>query len=76
MTIAILAVAGVASISLFALKGVLDQVPDVINSASRAREAWHRFKSAGDEQPSPPVTELPPALPVDGGDEEQPPAAA
>ncbi|MFJ6308249.1 MULTISPECIES: hypothetical protein [Streptomyces] len=77
MTIAILAVAGVASIFLFALKGVLDQVPDVINSASRAREAWHRFKSTGDEQlPPPPVAQLPPGLPVDAEDEEQPPAAA
>lgn len=76
LTIAILAVAGVASISLFALKGVLDQVPDVINSASRAREAWHRFKNTGDEQPSPPqVTQLP-TLPTDDEDEEQPPAAA
>ncbi|MGY5009891.1 hypothetical protein ACWCY6_17680 [Streptomyces sp. 900105755] len=40
----ILAVAGVASICLFALKGLLDQVPDVIDSAGKARDAWHRFK--------------------------------
>jgi hypothetical protein len=74
MTLAILAIAGMASIFLFALKGVLDQVPDVINSASRAREAWHRFKNTSDEQQPPQVTELPPVLPAD--DEEQPPAAA
>ncbi|MGW6541329.1 hypothetical protein ACWGBH_00500 [Streptomyces massasporeus] len=33
-----------ASICLFALKGLLDQVPDVIDSAGKARDAWHRFK--------------------------------
>ncbi|MEV5009162.1 hypothetical protein [Streptomyces sp. NPDC055692] len=73
MTLAILAVAGVASISLFALKGVLDQVPDVIDSASRARDAWKRFRSKADEQP-PPATlaELPPRA----DDEHDPPMAA
>ncbi|MER6532079.1 hypothetical protein [Streptomyces sp. NPDC001508] len=71
-TLAILAVAGVASIFLFALKGVLDQVPDVIDSASRARDAWHRFKRKADEQPTTEtVVEMPPQA-----DEEQPPAAA
>ncbi|WP_436992804.1 hypothetical protein [Streptomyces sp. enrichment culture] len=40
----VLAVAGVASISLFALKGVLDQLPDVIEAAGRTRDAWKRFK--------------------------------
>ncbi|MFI5972189.1 hypothetical protein [Streptomyces sp. NPDC051452] len=75
MTLAILAVAGVASIFLFALKGILDQVPDVINSASRARAAWRRFKSSDDQEPSAPnqVTQLT-ARPAD--EEEQPPAAA
>ncbi|MEV5438190.1 hypothetical protein AB0K80_19575 [Streptomyces sp. NPDC052682] len=72
MTLAILAVAGVASIFLFALKGVLDQVPDVIDSASRARDAWHRFRRKVDEQPTTAtVVEMPPR-----GDEKQPPAAA
>jgi hypothetical protein len=71
-TLAILAVAGVASIFLFALKGVLDQVPDVIDSASRARDAWQRFKHKTDDQiTTAPVVELPPRA-----DEEQPPAAA
>ncbi|MER6731602.1 hypothetical protein [Streptomyces puniciscabiei] len=31
--------AGVVSISLFALTGVLDQLPDVIDSARNVREA-------------------------------------
>ncbi|GAA2246448.1 hypothetical protein GCM10010145_11840 [Streptomyces ruber] len=54
--IAILAVAGVASIFLFAMKGLLDQVPDVIDSAGRARDAWHRFKKPPvDDDEEPPV---------------------
>jgi hypothetical protein len=70
-TLAILAIAGVASIFLFALKGVLDQVPDVIESASRARDAWHRFKHKTDEQPSAgTVVEIRPRV-----DEEEPPVA-
>ncbi|MGW4345583.1 hypothetical protein ACWEL8_10980 [Streptomyces sp. NPDC004690] len=44
MTLAILAVAGVISIGLFALKGVLDQLPDVIDSAGEVRDALERFK--------------------------------
>ncbi|SEO01118.1 hypothetical protein SAMN05216267_101579 [Actinacidiphila rubida] len=51
--IIILAIAGVASVLLFAIKGVLDQVPDVIASASRARDAWHRFRRA-ETPPTPP----------------------
>ncbi|MFI6288528.1 hypothetical protein ACIBCM_27910 [Streptomyces sp. NPDC051018] len=43
--IVILAIASVASVLLFALKGLLDQVPDVIDSAGKARDAWHRFKN-------------------------------
>ncbi|MFF7437067.1 hypothetical protein [Streptomyces sp. NPDC008122] len=46
---------------LFALKGLLDQVPDVIDSAGRARDSWQRFRQP--EQP-----------PRD--DEEEPPVAA
>ena len=57
----ILAIAGVASVLLFALKGLLDQVPDVIDSAGKARDAWHRFKKP----------EIPPRA-----DEEEPPTAA
>ncbi|MEU5251459.1 hypothetical protein [Streptomyces longwoodensis] len=59
--IVILAIAGVASVLLFALKGLLDQVPDVIESAGKARDAWHRFKSP----------EVPPRA-----DDEEPPVAA
>ncbi|MFH9742681.1 hypothetical protein ACH4MA_33960 [Streptomyces roseolus] len=40
----VLAVAGVVSIALFSLKGLLDQLPDVIDSAGRARDAWQRFR--------------------------------
>ncbi|WP_435602704.1 hypothetical protein [Streptomyces sp. bgisy130] len=46
--IVILAIAGVASVLLFALKGLLDQVPDVLNSATRAREAWDSFRRPSD----------------------------
>ncbi|MER5794492.1 hypothetical protein [Streptomyces sp. NPDC001980] len=42
--IIILAIAGVASVLLFAVKGLLDQVPDAIESAGKARDAWERFK--------------------------------
>ncbi|WP_326739045.1 hypothetical protein [Streptomyces sp. NBC_01022] len=59
--IIILAIAGVVSVLLFAIKGLLDQVPDVIESASRARDSWHRFKKPN----SPPPT-----------DEGEPPLAA
>ncbi|MFF8489531.1 hypothetical protein ACF06O_01720 [Streptomyces albidoflavus] len=50
--IVILAVAGVASIFLFALKGLLDQIPDVLDSAGRARDSWQRFR-----KPQPPAAE-------------------
>ncbi|MER7695558.1 MULTISPECIES: hypothetical protein [Streptomyces] len=55
--ITILAVAGVASVLLIAIKALLDQVPDVIDSAGRARDSWQRFKKpdvpppADDEEP-------------------------
>ncbi|MGY5015120.1 hypothetical protein ACWCY6_44960 [Streptomyces sp. 900105755] len=57
----ILAIAGVVSIFLFALKGLLDQVPDAIESAGKARDAWERFKKP----------ELPPSA-----EDQEPPAAA
>ncbi|MFG2378381.1 hypothetical protein ACGFY9_43875 [Streptomyces sp. NPDC048504] len=59
--IIILAIAGVASVLLFAVKGLLDQVPDVMESAGRARDSWHRFRSPN----------LPPPA-----DDQEPPAAA
>ncbi|MFE5404581.1 hypothetical protein ACFQ9Z_25180 [Streptomyces sp. NPDC056580] len=59
--IIILAIAGVASVLLFATKGLLDQLPDVIKSAGNVRDEWHRFKRP----------ELPPPA-----DDEEPPMAA
>ncbi|NED04207.1 hypothetical protein G3I55_21345 [Streptomyces sp. SID6648] len=60
--ITILAVAGVASVLLIAIKALLDQVPDVIDSAGRARDSWQRFKKPD----VPPLTD----------DDEEPPLAA
>lgn len=57
--IIILAIAGVVSVLLFAIKGLLDQVPDVIASATRARDAWASFRKA--ESPPPADDEEPPA---------------
>ncbi|WPB94306.1 hypothetical protein [Streptomyces malaysiensis] len=66
--LSILAIAGVASMAFSSIKKVLDEVPDVIDSAGRARDAWRRFKRPEtpqrDEQPPP------------ADEEEQPPAAA
>ncbi|MFC7918506.1 hypothetical protein [Streptomyces cinereoruber] len=54
--IIILAIAGVASVLLFALKGLLDQVPDVIDSAGRARDSWQRFRPPPrDDDQAPPM---------------------
>ncbi|MFE5404582.1 hypothetical protein ACFQ9Z_25185 [Streptomyces sp. NPDC056580] len=83
MMIAIMAVAGVASMFLFSMKGLLDQLPDVIDSAGKVRDAVDRFRNKGgrtpevDEQPLP----LPEAENVEEPDcledaERQPPAAA
>ncbi|MFD8007437.1 hypothetical protein [Streptomyces mirabilis] len=73
MTLAILAFFGVLSILLFALRGFLDQLPDVFASAGRARDAWRALKQARSEeaqretlQPAPPPARQ----------NEQPPAAA
>ncbi|MGP3924574.1 MULTISPECIES: hypothetical protein [unclassified Streptomyces] len=38
--LAILAIAGVCTILLFAVKGVLDQLPGIFESWHRARRAW------------------------------------
>lgn len=51
--IIVLAIAGVASVLLFAVKGLLDQIPDVIASAARARDAWAGFRRV----PLPPARE-------------------
>lgn len=49
------------SVLLFALRGLLDRIPDVIDSAGRARDAWQRFRKP----------DLPPPA-----DDEEPPLAA
>ncbi|MFD9978614.1 hypothetical protein ACFWZR_30730 [Streptomyces sp. NPDC059017] len=50
MTLGILAIFGVLSILLFALRGFLDQLPDVLASARRVRDAWREFKQARSEE--------------------------
>ncbi|MDW4916404.1 hypothetical protein [Streptomyces californicus] len=46
MILAILAVFGVLSIMLYALKGFLDQLPEFFASLRRAWEAWQELKRA------------------------------
>ncbi|MBL3665630.1 hypothetical protein JL475_06360 [Streptomyces sp. M2CJ-2] len=46
MTLAILAVFGVLSILLYALKGFIDQLPELFASIRRAWEAWQELKRA------------------------------
>ncbi|MFE3881732.1 hypothetical protein ACFXPQ_02200 [Streptomyces lydicus] len=50
VTLGILAVFGVLSILLFALRGFLDQLPEVFVSLGRARDAWRDFKQARTEE--------------------------
>ncbi|MEU0246664.1 hypothetical protein ABZ192_20475 [Streptomyces sp. NPDC006235] len=73
--IIILAIAGVASVLLFAIKGILDQLPDVFESFRRARDAWKRLKEKQDEATKPDDTkeQHPVTVPAD---DEEPPAAA
>ncbi|MFC8089267.1 hypothetical protein [Streptomyces sp. NPDC057301] len=42
--LSILAIAGVVSVLLYAVKGLLEQLIEVIVSATRARDAWRRFR--------------------------------
>jgi hypothetical protein len=44
VTLGILTFFGVASVLLFALRGFLDQLPEVFASLGRARAAWRDFK--------------------------------
>lgn len=62
-----------ASVLLFALKGLLDQVPDVIRSAGEVRAEWDRFKKRGAETPQQ-DEQLPPLVPP--ATIQEPPAAA
>ncbi|GAA2411300.1 hypothetical protein GCM10010420_45240 [Streptomyces glaucosporus] len=61
VVIAVLAVTGVLSVLLSAVKGLLDQLPEVIDSAGRARDAWRRFRGAGDPRPLAERNDGPPA---------------
>ncbi|MFF3710424.1 hypothetical protein [Streptomyces phaeochromogenes] len=73
MTLAILAFFGVLSILLFALRGFLDQLPDVFASAGRARDAWRALKQArSEEAPHEGLHSVPTPVHQD----EEPPAAA
>ncbi|MEV0882478.1 hypothetical protein ACIOHB_02770 [Streptomyces microflavus] len=50
VTLGILAIFGVLSILLFAIRGFLDQLPDVFASARRARIAWRDLKQERAEE--------------------------
>ncbi|MFJ9538777.1 hypothetical protein ACIRPX_16100 [Streptomyces sp. NPDC101225] len=74
--IIILAVAGVVTFLLYVIKGVLDQLPDLFESARKALEAWERLTKKNDEAPQPDETEERPPPVVPPADDEEPPAAA
>ncbi|MER6329263.1 hypothetical protein ABT298_07975 [Streptomyces sp. NPDC001034] len=75
--IIILAIAGVVTVTIYVLKGVLDQLPDLFESARKAREAWEQLTKKNDEAPQPDETEeQPPPAVVASADDEEPPAAA
>ncbi|MGY5119572.1 hypothetical protein ACWC2H_27570 [Streptomyces sp. 900105755] len=77
ITIIILAIAGVVTVTIYVLKGVLDQLPDLFESARRAREAWKRLTAKDDDAPKRDETEeQPPPAVVPSADNEEPPAAA
>ncbi|MEV5441219.1 hypothetical protein AB0N23_01465 [Streptomyces sp. NPDC052644] len=65
-----------ASVLLFAIKGIPDQLPDVFDSFRRARDAWKRLKEEQDEAAKPDDTEEPPPTVTVSADGEQPPSAA
>ncbi|MEU2616610.1 hypothetical protein ABZ642_00370 [Streptomyces sp. NPDC007157] len=71
ITIIILAIAGVVTLAIYVLKGVLDQLPDLFESARRAREAWEQLTKKKDETEG-----QPPPVTVPTADNEEPPAAA
>lgn len=53
-TIVIISIlAGAAPVVLFALKSLLDQLPEVIDATTRARRAWEKFVSGSEEEPEP-----------------------
>ncbi|MFF4963252.1 hypothetical protein ACFY2Z_41030 [Streptomyces sp. NPDC001222] len=67
-----LAVAGVLSLGFISVKGLLDQLPDVIDSAAKVRDAWRRFRRK--PQLPPPEADERELAPV--GSDQEPPAAA
>jgi hypothetical protein len=73
VTLAILAFFGVLSILLFAVRGFLDQLPDVFASAGRARDAWRALQQARSEEAQ---REALCPVPPSGRQDEEPPAAA
>lgn len=76
ITITILAIAGVVTITLYVLRGVLDQLPDLFESARRAREAWQRLTTKKDEPPQPDeLEEQPQPVAVPPANGEDPPTA-
>ncbi|MFF4028995.1 hypothetical protein ACFYZ2_04375 [Streptomyces sviceus] len=64
----IIALAGVVSATFTYAKKLADQVPELLESFGKARDAWHTFKTKGDETPTP---QVPPQA-----DDEEPPVAA
>ncbi|AEY94272.1 hypothetical protein SHJG_p1141 (plasmid) [Streptomyces hygroscopicus subsp. jinggangensis 5008] len=48
----LLAGAGVISVLLFAVRGILEQLPDVLRSWQRVRKAW-RDAASDDDQSAP-----------------------
>lgn len=74
--IIILAIAGVVTVTLYALKGVLEQLPDIFDSAGRARDSWDRLTKRNDEAAQPDETEEQPPPAVSPASSEEPPVAA
>ncbi|MGW4345584.1 hypothetical protein ACWEL8_10985 [Streptomyces sp. NPDC004690] len=76
ITIIILAIAGVVTVTLYVLKGISDQLPDLFESFRRTRDAWERLWEQPDEEAKPEDTEEPPPPVIAPADDEEPPAAA
>ncbi|MFD5938457.1 hypothetical protein [Streptomyces griseus] len=77
VTSTVLAVTGVATFTLIAVKNFVDQLPDMFRSIGKARKAWKQLVNGTDETPQPEETaeERPRAL-APPADDEEPPAAA
>lgn len=85
-TLIILAIAGVASVLLFAMKGLIDQLPEFFISIGRALDAWRELWSTRPEEvepeevepeeAKPDQAETDEAEPVEHQEDQEPPAAA